>query len=734
MSRMLTRGTAPPSSLAREPRPRSALLGLAALVGVAACVSEESHPDPAPGEVRLRGRVEKGPFILGSSVVVAPLDAGNQPTGVTFTTRTENDRGEFTVSLGAPGLVALTADGYYYNELTGVVSSGPQTLRGVLFAADEESAAAVNVVTHLTADRVLALIEEGSSAAEAIVQAEAELVGAVGLLGEQFTLQSPGAATSLLAGDSDDSAYLFALSAIMATAATSAEQPATDPGFDGRLQELLNATARDLAADGVLDAARLQSLRAAQAQIEPATLMALLAARIVALGLAVEVPDLDRVLDSDLDGLVNKLDNCRWLANPDQADGDADGEGDACECGNGTIERPQACDDGNTIDGDGCSATCTLPACADGIVDVGELCVLPQHELATAGPAVPNLADLDGDGAIDLFFRVDDAIAVHAGAGDGSFAPAVTVAVAGAGDVVRAGDFDGDGALDLAGLSADGVWVAFGLGGLAFAPATIAAEFPEPTQLLVLDGDGDGGADLVVASASDGQPLRGQPDQSFVVSPAAALCAPPEQPGDPQTVSNLAAGDFDGDGVQELYYAYTDLSAPEFHAPRVHGRRVDVAAGWDAVSELDPESWITPTYALLDLDGDGRDDRLHIARPYGGHGTLLFGTLREPGGWGDPGFTLWLDHETIAADGYAILTGRFTDDDHADVYLPEWDQLVPDVALADFILSDRPPPLRLGLGATRVAAVADLDGDGLDDVVLAPRTGAPRLVIALTRY
>lgn len=45
-------------------------------------------------------------------------------------------------------------------------------------------------------------------------------------------------------------------------------------------------------------------------------------------------------------------------------------------CGNGTIDssRGELCDDGNTADGDGCQADCTLPLCGDGVKDAGELC------------------------------------------------------------------------------------------------------------------------------------------------------------------------------------------------------------------------------------------------------------------------------------------------------------------------------------------------------------------------
>ena len=47
-------------------------------------------------------------------------------------------------------------------------------------------------------------------------------------------------------------------------------------------------------------------------------------------------------------------------------------------CGNGMLEPGEACDDGNTVNGDGCEADCTVtprvPACGDGIVDPGEVC------------------------------------------------------------------------------------------------------------------------------------------------------------------------------------------------------------------------------------------------------------------------------------------------------------------------------------------------------------------------
>lgn len=47
----------------------------------------------------------------------------------------------------------------------------------------------------------------------------------------------------------------------------------------------------------------------------------------------------------------------------------------ASYCGDGVLDLGEACDDGNNIDGDGCSALCTVESyCGDGFLDPGEQC------------------------------------------------------------------------------------------------------------------------------------------------------------------------------------------------------------------------------------------------------------------------------------------------------------------------------------------------------------------------
>jgi len=69
-------------------------------------------------------------------------------------------------------------------------------------------------------------------------------------------------------------------------------------------------------------------------------------------------------------------------------------------CGNGKVEAGEACDDGNTTDGDACESDCTLPTCGNSIIDIslGEICDPP-----TPGTCSPDCRSLlqCGNGVID---------------------------------------------------------------------------------------------------------------------------------------------------------------------------------------------------------------------------------------------------------------------------------------------------------------------------------------------
>jgi cysteine-rich repeat protein len=71
-------------------------------------------------------------------------------------------------------------------------------------------------------------------------------------------------------------------------------------------------------------------------------------------------------------------------------------------CGDGFVDPGEFCDDGNLVDGDGCSAVCTLESCGNGTVEVGEQCddgaLNGTDACCSSGCA---LVDSDHDGICD---------------------------------------------------------------------------------------------------------------------------------------------------------------------------------------------------------------------------------------------------------------------------------------------------------------------------------------------
>lgn len=83
-------------------------------------------------------------------------------------------------------------------------------------------------------------------------------------------------------------------------------------------------------------------------------------------------------------------------------------------CGDGVIDEGEECDDGNTEDGDGCSATCAIePFCGDGNVDDGEEC---DDENVVDGDGCSSICTLEatttpavcGDGEVEDNEECDD--------------------------------------------------------------------------------------------------------------------------------------------------------------------------------------------------------------------------------------------------------------------------------------------------------------------------------------
>jgi len=199
---------------------------------------EKNEKNEAPAKVVISGFVQKGPFLNGTTVIVAELNDDLSQTGKTFSAEILDNRGTFNLS----GIelktrfVELRANGYYFNEVSGQNSNAQITL-GALAEITDTNSLNVNVLTHLEKGRIQFLVAAGLSFPDAKAQAQQEVL-------DIFEIVKPDMKASELldvSKDGEDNAILLAISALLQgtrTEATLSELLAnisTDIGPDGQL-------------------------------------------------------------------------------------------------------------------------------------------------------------------------------------------------------------------------------------------------------------------------------------------------------------------------------------------------------------------------------------------------------------------------------------------------------------------------------------------------------------------
>ncbi|WP_437297187.1 FG-GAP-like repeat-containing protein [Sorangium sp. So ce426] len=550
------------------------------------------------GSVQLTGAVEKGPFVVGSSVVISVLGHDLTPTGQTFITATDDDLGHFEVALAHPGPVSIVSEGFYYNEVTGRLSDAPLTLRALFDVAGNapEQTAYVNLITHLGYERARRLAEGSGDLTAAVEQAEGELRAALGIGPAGFDPHASGVEMNALGGDGDANAYLLAVGAVVLKAALL--EAGEHGSVDAAVQELVNQLSLDLASDGALDPALVAELAGAASALDRYEVKDLLGERIEELGSTAEVPDIDRFFDEDGDGVYDAEDTCRLVPNPSQSPLNA-----VCSVKKVRVSEP--------LEGGSLTAIFVRDADQDGRADVivgnvgggsGEglgvlrgkgtgrleepVWALPPRDYYPAAV----VADFNEDGDPDVAAEVWG-LSLAVGGPGATFLPAVEIDPASALCLATA-DFDGDGHQDLASGGASGVTIFLGDGAGGFvAAATVPAD--SPVALAVGDFDADGNADLAAAHWD-------QKKVSVWLGDGAGGLDSPTSFAMPSKASSVSVGDFDGNGDQDLVVAMID------------GRlRVLVGDGAGGFTQ-GPEHQVSANHhartAMADFTGDGRDD------------------------------------------------------------------------------------------------------------------------------
>jgi FG-GAP-like repeat/Bacterial Ig-like domain (group 3) len=264
------------------------------------------------------------------------------------------------------------------------------------------------------------------------------------------------------------------------------------------------------------------------------------------------------------------------------------------------------------------------------------------------------------------------------------------------------GDFNNDGNLDLAvaGDNANQVLILLGQGNGSFVIAGTASTGTGPNSIAVGDFNGDGNADLAVTNQFSSSVTILLGNGAGVFTPVGASPATDSFP------YSVAVGDFNGDGKQDLAVA------------NYFGYDVTVLLGnGDGTFTPTPSSPGTGIYpdwvAVGDFNGDGKQD-LAVTNQFSKTVTLLLGdgkgdftpTSTSPATGTNPQSVAIGDFNGDGIDDLAVANPN---DNTVSILLGKGDGTFPKTQLVTFPSGTAPNSV----------AVADLNGDGLNDVVVA---------------
>jgi len=271
------------------------ILAMAILIG---CSKREISKTETINNVSLNGFVEKGPFVRGTNVVIYELDDSLNQTGKSFSTSISDDKGSFSLtdlSLKSKYIAYVVQSGYYFNELTGQLTSSPLSLSGFC-ALNNDSRLNINILGQLEEKRVRYLMKTNKmSIATAKKQADAEIYKA-------FRISSTPELNSeemSLIGNNGSASVLLGISSAMLNLANS---------DNATLVEYLSKISSDFQDDGILvDSISNRVLNAIQ-NLDTATICENVRKRYKDLGINMPDINLNNTFSVQINGIIHASD------------------------------------------------------------------------------------------------------------------------------------------------------------------------------------------------------------------------------------------------------------------------------------------------------------------------------------------------------------------------------------------------------------------------------------------
>ena len=252
----------------------------------------------------LSGFVQKGPFINGATLTINELNKDMSQTGSVFNTQITDNKGSFefkNIALNS-NCVEFMANGFYFNEITGLNSESQLTLWAISDISDKSSIN-VNILTHLEKDRVKYLLTTGMPFSEAKRKASKEVLSLFGI-----TEDISNSELLDLSQEGTNGAVLLAVSVILQANRSTAD-----------LSELLANISSDIKEDGLLDNVSLkQSLQVDAKNLDLYKVRSNIEKKFVALNIKTQVPDFETYVNAfieksvygelkDIDGNVYRI-------------------------------------------------------------------------------------------------------------------------------------------------------------------------------------------------------------------------------------------------------------------------------------------------------------------------------------------------------------------------------------------------------------------------------------------